>query len=165
MFSDLRKHGQIAFAAASLVAFGGCATTMNIELANAPVDELPLLVRFAEEGDHLCPKAVIQSVESCSASTDMGKVCRKRNEKIEWLAVTGDAAPFQSSTQRFDIEFGPDPDNPPNPPNPVDPLKDPTCKKSSDGYVACKIRSDAAGAYYYKVVTDHCELDPRIYVQ
>lgn len=152
-------------ACAALMMLAGCATTTGVTPASAsPVDEMPLLVRFDERP---CPVQVIEVVDSCSVSAP-DKVCRKRNQKITWLAVTNAVPPYAPSLENFTIEFGPDPAPPPPPVLSISssPLKETHCKESDDGFVSCRIRGTAPhGSYYYKIVGDHgCELDPRVYV-
>jgi hypothetical protein len=142
----------------------GCEQPMQASIAGK-ADEIPVLVRF-EVG---CPKEVIEIVSSCAvpdSAKDPNKphevpVCRKRTEKIIWLAVTGASAPYQrgENPPEFGIVFKN---------AKYDPIEKPgggQCKDSRDGVLVCKIKKDTAqGTYDYSVVAGECPLDPRIYV-
>jgi hypothetical protein len=136
----------------------GCERQMeasHVENAN----DAPLLVRF--EGQ--CPKEVIEMVRTCAAPSDPVATCRKPNEKISWLAVTGATPPYQADANLPDFQI-------------VSKIKDqydPTekqgwgqCKESRNGALNCKIKGNARRDifYDYKVVAGECFLDPRIYV-
>ena len=127
-------------------------------------DEIPLLVRFEDQ----CPIEVIEMVAACVAPDDPSErnevtTCRKRNEKIIWLAVTGAAPPYQrdANLPEFKIVFA---------------ARDPTeksgggeCKVSRKGVLKCSIKRDAPQGTFYdyavgSVVLGACSHDPRIYV-
>ncbi len=142
----------------------GCEQRMQASSAGK-VDEIPLLVRFEDR----CPKEVIETVAGCAvpdSAKDPNKpdevtVCRKRNEKIIWLAVTGASLPYQRDEKppEFEIVFKK---------KDYDPLEksfNRQCKDSSKGVLDCKIKGETPkGTYDYSVVSGDCFLDPRIYV-
>jgi len=141
----------------------GCVEPLH-ELKAGDVDEIPLLVRFSAG----CPVDVIQAVESCAPlppDVPPGRdlVCRQKDKKIVWLAVTGDSLPYQAdkTLPQFGIAFKDANYDPIEKPSGKDP-----CKDSLAGVLDCKMKKDAPhGTYKYSVVVGACSvLDPRIYV-
>lgn len=141
----------------------GCQQAMEASHA-AIAGDIPLLVRFKDQ----CPKEVIEMVAACVAPDDPSKpnevtTCRKRNEKIIWLAVTGAAPPYQpdANPPEFNIVFAGR--------NPAEKPGGGECKVSHKGVLDCKIKGDTPQRTYYdyevvSVVPGACSLDPRIYV-
>jgi hypothetical protein len=150
---------------AVIVFAGGCEQRMEVS-GFGKVDEIPLLVRFENQ----CPKEVIETVANCAvpdSARDPNKpdempACRKQNEKIIWLAVTGASMPYQrdATPPEFEIVFkGGKYD-------PIEKSNGRECKASRNGVLDCKIKSGAPRDKWfdYSVVARSCTLDPRIYV-
>jgi hypothetical protein len=137
----------------------GCEQQMHPSRAGK-VDEIPLLVRFEMKDASWCPAEVLQVVESCESLPPDVKpgsdlVCRSKDKKIIWLAVSGTLAPYQQDPRLPQFRL----DGVPAKKVGRDP-----CGQSTDGALDCKIDSDAHGEYKYSVYAGACSLDPRIYV-
>ena len=158
--------GAIPVLATALLA-GGCAQPMTAT-GVGDVDEMPLLVRFAQNPQQQwCPMEVIQMVESCDKSKggvdpEQGLVCRGLDKKINWVAVKAGSSTYvrDMTLPEFEIRFKVEGNDP------TKAKSGGKCKDSQSGVLECKIDKRArSGEYYeYGVHAGDCGLDPRIYV-